>query len=624
MGNIVEFVYKLQDQMSGTLNRVAKTATTVARNMNNVKSANNNASASNRKLAASTNVANQGFSKLAKIAGGYIGIMQAFRLTGWFTGLGMDMEQTRAKFEVLLGSMDKGNKMIADLNKFANATPFQNADLIKNSETMLAFGINAKKILPTLKSIGDISMGNKEKLSGLTLAYSQVASTGRLMGQDLNQMINQGFNPLLVISQKTGRSMADLREDMSKGKISFEMVEEAFKSATAKGGQFYGMMEKMSKTGTGLMSTFLGALKDKLTQYAERLTPFIGKIMSWGIVLVKHFDQIAKTIWRALLPIRALITGLITLFKHKFIAVMISVIALLVKLPAIIALVVKAFTLLKTAVVTNPFLAVLGVLSMVVGAFVMMHKKTKEAADDIYDLNKAAGSYASDERARLEMIFDKLKRTNPKSEERNKLAKQLNEMYPDTLKNIDLEKAGLNELETAYNSIIAVIERKAMARAIEDRLTELYKKKNDDKLEASRLHDKMYGSYYTYSSDASGTKHYEYSKKDKERYDYLKSQSKNVDKRIKEMLSLVPKTSIGGQGGGSFDGGTGGLGGSKSISDLTGGGSKATNVNITLRNLIENNTIRSETAEGGIDNLTDKLIESLLRVVNSANRIAVQ
>ena len=59
-------------------------------------------------------------------------------------------------------------------------------------------------------------MGNNEKFSSMTLAFAQMSAAGRLMGQDLNQMINAGFNPLQVISEKTGKSIAVLKKERSK------------------------------------------------------------------------------------------------------------------------------------------------------------------------------------------------------------------------------------------------------------------------------------------------------------------------------------------------------------------------------------------------------------------------
>lgn len=213
--------------------------------------------------------------------------------------LGLDLEQTKIKFETLLGSSAKATKMINDLNKFANVTPFENADLNKNAELLLNFGIANQKILPTLKMIGDVSGGNKDKLNSLTLAYAQVSSTGKLMGQDLLQMINAGFNPLQIISEKTGKSMKSLKDAMSQGKISAKHVEEAFKIATSKGGRFYGMMEKISTSGWGRISTFLGSLKLRLAELGEKyLVPIINKVVDFGIKFVAGFKKIEAAVIR--------------------------------------------------------------------------------------------------------------------------------------------------------------------------------------------------------------------------------------------------------------------------------------------------------------------------------------
>lgn len=171
-----------------------------------------------------------------------------------------EMEMLRSSLNTLTGSAEAGATVFKDLNKFAASTPFETGDLAKASETMLAFGINSKQVLPNLQMLGDISLGNAEKLSGLSLAFSQVASTGRLMGQDLLQMINQGFNPLTIISQKTGRSMTDLKDAMAEGEISFEMVRDAMVTATSKGGLFFEGMKRGAATLPGIWSTLMDTI----------------------------------------------------------------------------------------------------------------------------------------------------------------------------------------------------------------------------------------------------------------------------------------------------------------------------------------------------------------------------
>lgn len=165
------------------------------------------------------------------------------------------MEQYKAGFSTLLGSAQNADKLLGNLNSFAAKTPFELGDLAQASQTLLAFGTAEKDIEPSLKMLGDIAMGNKEKFNGLALVFGQVQSAGKLTGQDLMQMINQGFNPLQVISEKTGESMASLKDKMSDGKISFEMVADAMKTATSAGGQFYNAMESQSRTLDGQIST---------------------------------------------------------------------------------------------------------------------------------------------------------------------------------------------------------------------------------------------------------------------------------------------------------------------------------------------------------------------------------
>ena len=105
--------------------------------------------------------------------------------------------------------------------------------------------------MPTLRMLGDISMGDKEKLQSLTLAFSQMSASGRVCKEDLNQMVNAGFNPLQIIAEQTGKSIGELNDEVSAGKISVNQIEQAFISATSEGGKFHGMVDNMSNTLSG-------------------------------------------------------------------------------------------------------------------------------------------------------------------------------------------------------------------------------------------------------------------------------------------------------------------------------------------------------------------------------------
>lgn len=179
----------------------------------------------------------------------------------------MQMENYVTNFATMLGGTEAAVKKVEELKQMAAKTPFGMEDLAQATQTLLSFGIEANKTTPILKALGDVSLGNKEKFQSLALAFGQVSSSGKLTGQDLNQMINAGFNPLNEISQRTGESMEQLRERMSQGGISAKEVEQAFIDATSAGGQFANGMEAASKTTQGMIST----LKDNATALVGRV-----------------------------------------------------------------------------------------------------------------------------------------------------------------------------------------------------------------------------------------------------------------------------------------------------------------------------------------------------------------
>lgn len=199
-----------------------------------------------------------------------------------------ELESYNANLTTLLGGNKKqAEELLQTLKETAKTTPYETSQLVKATQTMMAFGISAKDAQKYLNQIGDISMGNAEKLSGLTLAFSQVQSAGRLTGQDLLQMINQGFNPLNIISKETGESMASLKERMSQGGVSAQEVAHAFEIATSKGGLFYKGMEKGSKTTEGRISTLKDSFKEMTGSLTESLLPVLQKLV---VSLTKVFD----------------------------------------------------------------------------------------------------------------------------------------------------------------------------------------------------------------------------------------------------------------------------------------------------------------------------------------------
>jgi tape measure domain-containing protein len=182
---------------------------------------------------------------------------------GAITALGSQAEKTSVAFRVLVGDERKAGELLQQINGFAAATPFSNLNLDGAAQMLLNFGVAGDDVMQRLQQLGDISMGDSEKLNSLALVFGQVSAAGKMSGQDLLQFINAGFNPLKELQNMTGKSYQELQDMMSKGKIGVDAVSAALQHATGVGGMFHGMMEEQSKTVSGKWSTAIGLVQQK-------------------------------------------------------------------------------------------------------------------------------------------------------------------------------------------------------------------------------------------------------------------------------------------------------------------------------------------------------------------------
>src|SRR4051795_4350513 len=93
--------------------------------------------------------------KWAGLAGVAIGGFAAY------TGVKFDMlkENSLLAFTTMLGSGEKARQMMANLQKFAIATPFTLSGLIPATQQLIAFGFQADEVIPILTRVGNAVAG---------------------------------------------------------------------------------------------------------------------------------------------------------------------------------------------------------------------------------------------------------------------------------------------------------------------------------------------------------------------------------------------------------------------------------------------------------------------------------
>ena len=191
------------------------------------------------------------------------------------------------------GSAEEAKDMYDRIAEYGKGVKiYDKATLLEAQRTMVGYQVDVEKAFATLKQIGDIAMGDSQKMQSLSLAFAQASSAGVLMTQDYKQMVNAGFNPLQVISERTGESMASLLDKMSKGGISAEMMAQAFQWATDEQGQFHNAAQNAGDTSAGR----LAALRNEIDDIKISLFNSIPDVMVWGQALGEVSAQLVPIV----------------------------------------------------------------------------------------------------------------------------------------------------------------------------------------------------------------------------------------------------------------------------------------------------------------------------------------
>lgn len=493
------------------------------------------------------------------------GIYEAVNLVkqGVFSSarISAEFEQIYTDYEVMLGSKVKAAKMIGELIDYANKSPLRSGDVFKATNTLLGFGVAQEKILPAVKMIGDVAKGNKERFEGLSLAYAQTQAAGRLMGQDLLQMINQGFNPLKEISEMTGRSMKDLRKDMENGRISSDMVAKAFQHATAEGGRFFNMADKQSKTLLGTYSTMQDAAQLTGKAIGDRMAPVLKNAtlrMSGFLNMVREFVEI---------PVEEKIRDQIT-----------------------------QISILKTR---------LGDVNLKTEERRRLLEELKDIDPKIVEGLKAESLNMEKLSSNISLVVAGLKEKFF-WERANKEYREQTDKLTDRVK----EAEGIQNWLATY-AYSQGFKGDNWLRNVYD-LIDSFKKMGID----ASLVKKMLGEYYLLKGQSFSMEGF---------LKKLKTDQENLAKSLGYAPSGTTPVERGKKSpAGGSPLGTSEVDLKNEIGSIPAGGSKATNITINLGKLQDKTEIHVDSAQKGIERMGDSVTEQLMRILNSANLIATQ
>lgn len=392
----------------------------------------------------------QAFDSVGKTIVGVFGVTQATNFVKKVVEVRGEIESLQKSFEVLAGKTAGGN-LFAQIKDFAVTTPMGMQELAKGAQTLLSFNTAAEDVMPILRAIGDVSMGNADKFNSLVLAFAQMRSTGKLMGQDLLQMINAGFNPLSVISEQTGKSIGKLKKEMEDGAISADMITKAFMDATSEGGKFHGMLGTMSQGIEGSISNLEGAFEDMLNNIGEKSQGLIVGSIQAAQVLVENYEEIGRIIAELIAVYGVYKAALIALTVAKSVHTSVTkgwTIAELAHYNALL-LVEKAQKLLNATILKNPYvLAAAAVAALAYGLYKYfdVENQAKKATDDHNAAIDRLNQKYSEEQNHINSLVETIRSETTARVDRIVAMNELKGLYPDIFAKYIDEKGHIRDL----------------------------------------------------------------------------------------------------------------------------------------------------------------------------------
>lgn len=398
------------------------------------------------------NLLDESLKRVGMTIGGVFTAQKAMEFVKTMIDVRQEVENLIISFETLLGSKDKATQFFSELSEYAVNTPLMLNDLAGGAQTMLAFNIEAEKVIPTLKQIGDISMGDRDRFNSLVLAFSQMSATGKLMGQDLLQMINAGFNPLATISEKTGKSIGQLKDEMSAGAISSEMVAQAFADATAEGGKFHGMLDKQSKGLKGQISNLEGAIDNMFNAMGEKSEGILTGSVEVASELVKNYEAVGKALMSLVAVYGSYKTALIATLAVQKAASFVENIRLVAMFRKELGLATAAQQAFNITANANPYVLLATVILSAAAALAIYSKNCSAAADEAQraaDREKEQTDAINDKKEAIEKCISTITDENLAELDRVEALEKLKKLMPSVFEKYKTEKELIDKLTEA-------------------------------------------------------------------------------------------------------------------------------------------------------------------------------
>lgn len=417
--------------------------------------------------------------KAATAIGTYLSVTQASNFVVDIARVRGEFQQLEVAFTTMLQSKEKADKLMAQVTQFAATTPFELQDVAGATKQLLAFGIGAEDIIPTMRSLGDVSSGIGAPLGEIAYLFGTIKTQGVAMTQDVRQFAQRGIPIYEELAKILGVTTEEVGDFITAGKVGFPQIQQVFQNLTAEGSKFGGLMAEQAKTLTGQISNFQDAYNQMLNDIGKSSEGAFGTAIKGATFLVEHYQDVLDIIKVLVITYGSYRAAIIAYNAVQAISASLTrgyTIAETLRYQAML-ISEKAMKLLNRTMLSNPAVAIATGVALLVSALVVFNRTASTAAKvqaSLNDVNLEAQKTITQEKQKLEDLLTVAKDETQSRERRETAMRKINEIYPETLGNLTLEKLATVEGKKAIDDYIATLDKKARAQAANAALTKLY------------------------------------------------------------------------------------------------------------------------------------------------------
>ena len=208
---------------------------------------------------------------------------------------GDDLERVTRRMEAFTGGASSAAEAARDVVDFADTPPFGLAETQRAAQLLLGCGVRASELKSTLEALGNVAAGGGASLETVAARLSKAFQMGKVDVETLEPFTLSGIDVMGQMAKQAGKTRAELKDMMSKGKVGFSQVFSALKSMGSGSGQFAGAMEKNTQDIESRVETLKGKVGALSRIFAEPVTSGIKDAMdSIGASWAGHGPEVER------------------------------------------------------------------------------------------------------------------------------------------------------------------------------------------------------------------------------------------------------------------------------------------------------------------------------------------